>query len=157
MFINGFSTLTGRDLGLDLFKSDTLSLMQQLAGIISSGGDNYRLAGWCLVGAVEFHYRNPYYLLYQLRGTGIDPNAQPDRKREMNARSAESMQTFYLCPNNVDVLEDYYYIGVSGGCYYTTASGSASGALFQYSASFDNGGVYRNGYQCFLYTWLWLR
>ena len=124
--------------GLNLSKSDTLSLMQQLASIISSGGDNYRLAGWCLVGAVEFHYRNPHYLLYQRRGTGLDPNAQPDTKREISAYSTESMLTLYLYPSNVNVLEDYYFVGVSGGCYYTTPSGNASDALFQYSATFNN-------------------
>lgn len=48
------------------------------------------------------------------------------------------METFYLYPENVNVLEDYYYVGVTGACYYKMASGQESGTMFQYSATFNN-------------------
>lgn len=123
--------------GIHLSKSDTRSLMQQLANKISSAGDNYALVGWYLEGTIECQYRNPNYLLYRRAGTGFDVK-QPDTKREISPYSMQTMTEFYFYPDNVDVFEDYYFVGIVGACYYKMASGGESGTEFNIVATFNN-------------------
>lgn len=126
--------------GLELSKSETQALMTELwSEVVKAGAEDvYGLAGWILYGEVEFHYKNPKYVNYQRRGTGIDGATSPFQEVDLSAYETLGFTTGYLYPENVDLLNDYYYVGVNGGCYYTGASGKPVSAVFNYSASFNH-------------------
>lgn len=115
---------------LELTKSETLSLMLQLQNAFSSVGDNCALVGWYLKGRVEFHYKDPQYLLFQRCGTGINRSEEEEVKSVINAYTIEEFEATFAYPQNMDFLNDYYYVGVSGGCYYRGPSGNQTSALF---------------------------
>lgn len=124
--------------GIDLTKSETMSLMQRMQEKLDSLTDDCRIVGWLLKGEVEFHYKNPNYILFQRSGTGIDSQKEPEEKRTIYAYSTESFEKTFSFPSGIDFENSYYYVGISGGCYYTGASGKPVSALLHFSASFNH-------------------
>lgn len=114
-------------------------MMELWKEVVAAGAENtYGLAGWVLYGEVEYHYKKPNYVNYQLRGTGIDAATSPFQEVSISPYETLGFTTAYLYPENVDLLNDYYYVGVSGGCYHETSSGGERGTAFSYSASFNH-------------------
>jgi len=126
--------------GLQLSKSETQALMMEVWNeVVAAGAENaYGFAGWVLYGEVEYHYKNPKYVNYQLTGSGIDAATSPFKKVSLSPYETLGFSTAYYYPENVDLLNEYYYVGVSGGCYHVTSSGVERGTAFNYSASFNH-------------------
>lgn len=123
-----------------LTKNETMLLMNQLWNVMSSAGENYYLIGWYLESTVEFDYKNPEYLLARRCGTNIttDPN-EPEERRELYASDPPQLfKALFSYPEGYDALNDYYYVGVSGGVYYIGSTGKHASALFSATVTFNN-------------------
>jgi len=124
--------------GLRLSNSETLSLMQQMLNLLSTGGDKYSLVGWYLDASVEFDYSRPEYALYRRCGTNIQEKDEPEERREISAAGTQPFNGLFFYPQGIDPLTDYYYVGITGGCYYISELNVHLGALFGTYVSFNS-------------------
>lgn len=125
--------------GINLSKSETLSMMQRAVAALSSMDENVRVVGWYVECDIEFYYKNPEYALVHRCGTGISVNEEPTERRELNASNpTQTFAALFGFPDGVDFMNDYYYIGISGAGYYVGDSGKHGDALLGAYVSFNN-------------------
>lgn len=131
-----YTTTQGASEGIYLSNNQTLGLMQQMMSILSSTGENCYVYGWYLTGKVLFSYDNPQYITFKRVGTSVD--STDEVKQDISGEDVyQDFFGIFTYPQNKDVLVDYYYIGISGACWYKANNGNLIGTAFGISAGFN--------------------
>lgn len=132
-----YNTNFQQSAGIALSNSETLLLMQKMMDFMGSLGTNYALVGWHLQGVVLFGYDRPQYVLYRHSPTSLDTTTE-ERLDLSGSNVSVRFKGNFTFPKGVDVLKSYYYVSISGACYYKTSSGGQSDALFGISGAFNS-------------------
>lgn len=133
-----YSTIYQAEAGFALSPSQTLSLMQRLLDALksSSATQNCLLAGWHIEANINFYYERPEYLIYRFKTlTAVSDDI---RKDGVTAGTYTFSKDFgYPTLNNINPLEDYYYMGFQGAFYAKSSNGLSLGHAFAAYVSFN--------------------
>ncbi len=134
-----YSTIYYAEAGFFLSPSQTLNLMQRLLNALgsSSSTQDCRLVGWHIEADINFYYERPEYLIYRFKtSTTVSDDI---RKDGVTAGTYTFSKDFaYPTLDNINFLEDYYYMGFQGAFYAKSSNGLSLGRAFAALVGFNS-------------------
>ncbi len=126
--------------GFYLSKNQTTNVMQRMLSALkaTSPYENYLLVGWHIEADISFYYSKPEYVIYKFKTSTMVGEETRTDINNTNFVGTFKNDFAYPATDNIDPLNDYYYMGVEGAFYSKNSSGNSVGRAFSASVGFNS-------------------